>query len=135
MRNNKKFLAIFNQCFILKLAFFQDIVDYQAWKEKSVERLAEGKRIRYKSSDSLGVRFFKIIIPLEYANKYDSYWLSFVRDLKNDEIENKTEYFWTDIAKLTNRERLELFDIDILKKNLQPQNEKTKYKKGKKNND
>lgn len=126
LRSKNKLLSIFNQCFILKLAFFQDVVDYQAWKEKSVERLAEGKITRYKSSDSLGVRFFKIVIPLEFANKYDSYWLSFVRDLKNDEIENKTEYFWTDISKLTNRERLELFDIDILKNNLKPKKEKAK---------
>lgn len=125
-RNKNKFFSIFNQSFILKLAFFQDIADYQAWKEKSVERLAEGKRTRYKSNDSLGVRFFKIVIPLEFVNKYDSYWLSFVRDLKNDEIENKKEHFWTDIFKLTNRERLELFDIDILKNNLKPKKEKEK---------
>lgn len=126
MRSKNKLLSIFNQCFILKFAFFQDVVDYQAWKEKSVQRLADGKRIRYKSNDSLGVCFFKIIIPSEYANKYDSYWLSFVRDLKNDEIKNKKEYFWTDIAKLTNKEPLDLFDIDILKNNLKPKKEKEK---------
>ncbi len=49
---------------------------------------------------------FKIIIPLEFANKYDSNWLSFVRDLKNDEFINKQEYFWKDISKLNNQQRL-----------------------------
>lgn len=131
-RSKNKLFSIFNQSFILTLGFFQDIADYQAWKEKSVERLADGKRTRYKSSDGLGIRFFKIIIPLEIANKYDSYWLSFIRDLKNDEITNKEEFYWVDIFKLTNKERLDLFDIDILKKNLEPQKEKTKNKKGKK---
>lgn len=130
--SKNKLFSIFNQSFILTFGFFQDIADYQAWKEKSVERLADGKRTRYKSSDGLGIRFFKIIIPLEVANKYDSYWLSFIRDLKNDEITNKKEFYWVDIFKLTNKQRLDLFDIDILKENLQPKKEKTKYKKGKK---
>ncbi|WP_338991311.1 hypothetical protein [Spiroplasma endosymbiont of Seladonia tumulorum] len=33
-------------------------------------------------------------------------------------------YFWKDISKLNNKQRLELFDIDILKKNLKPKKEK-----------
>ncbi|ALA97402.1 Spiroplasmavirus-related protein [Spiroplasma kunkelii CR2-3x] len=42
----------------------------------------------------------------------------FVRDLKNDEIIDKKEYYWSEITKLSVKERLELFDIDIFKKNL-----------------
>ncbi len=86
--------------------------------------MSEGKRAKHKSDVGLGIRFFKIIIPLEFANKYHSYWLSFVRDLKNDEVVNKKEYFWKDISKLNIKQRLELFDIDILKKNLKPKKEK-----------
>ncbi|APE75367.1 plectrovirus-related protein [Spiroplasma citri] len=47
-----------------------------------------------------------------------------MRDLKNDEIVNKKEYYWSEITKLSVKERLELFDIDILKKNLKPKKEK-----------
>ncbi len=111
----------------MRIGIFQDITDYKIWKTKSVERTAEGKRAKHKSDVGLGIRFFKIIIPLEFANKYDSHWLSFVRDLKNDEVINKKEYFWKDISKLNNKKRLELFDIDILKENL-----KAKKGKGKK---
>jgi len=57
-------------------------------------RTAEGKRERHKSDVGLGINFFKIIIPVEFVNKYDSHWLSFVRDLKNDEVVNKKEYLW-----------------------------------------
>ncbi len=118
---------IFNRFFIMRIGIFQDITDYEIWKTKLVERTAEGKRAKHKSDVGLGIRFFKIIIPLEFANKYDSHWLSFVRDLKNDEVVNKKEYFWKDISKLNNKQRLEFFDIDILKENL-----KAKKVKGKK---
>nr|WP_245938312.1 hypothetical protein [Spiroplasma phoeniceum] len=36
----------------------------------------------------------------------------------------KKEYYWSEITKLRVKERLELFDIDILKKNLKPKKEK-----------
>nr|WP_157092894.1 hypothetical protein [Spiroplasma phoeniceum] len=36
----------------------------------------------------------------------------------------KKEYYWSEITKLSVKERLELFDIDILKKNLKPKKEK-----------
>ncbi len=119
---------IFNRSFVMRIGIFQDITDYEIWKTKSVERTAEGKRAKHKSDAGLGIRFFKIIIPLEFANKYDSHWLSFVRDLKNDEVVNKKEYFWKDISKLNNKQRLELFDIDILKENLKAKKGKGKIK-------
>ncbi|WP_053391391.1 hypothetical protein [Spiroplasma kunkelii] len=120
----KKGFNFFNRFFIMRIGIFQDITDYEIWKTKSVERTAEGKRVKHKSDVGLGIRFFKIIIPLEFANKYDSQWLKFVRDLKNDEIVNKKEYYWSEITKLSVKEQLELFDIDILKKNLKPKKEK-----------
>ncbi|WFH01042.1 hypothetical protein M1771_03850 [Spiroplasma citri] len=43
-----------------------------------------------------------------------------MRDLKNDEIVNKKEYYWSEITKLSVKERLKLFDIDILINNLTP---------------
>ncbi|WFG97505.1 hypothetical protein M1770_05465 [Spiroplasma citri] len=120
----KKDLIFFNRFFIMRIGIFQDITDYEIWKTKSVERTVEGKRAKHKSDVVLGIRFFKIIIPLEFANKYDSEWLKFVRDLKNDEIVNEKFYYWSEITKLSVKERLELFDIDILKKNLKPKKEK-----------
>ncbi|PQP78387.1 hypothetical protein C6B38_06335, partial [Spiroplasma sp. ChiS] len=120
----KKGFNFFNRFFIMRIGIFQDITDYEIWKTKSVERRAEGKRVKHKSDVGLGIRFFKIIIPLEFANKYDSQWLKFVRDLKNGEIVNKKEYYWSEITKLSVKERLKLFDIDILKKNLKPKKEK-----------
>ncbi|AXF95344.1 spiroplasma plectrovirus-related protein [Spiroplasma phoeniceum P40] len=108
----------------MRIGIFQDITDYEIWKTKSVERTAEGKRAKHKSDVGLEIRFFKIIIPLEFANKYDSQWLKFVRDFKNDKIIDKKEYYWSEITKLSVKERLELFDIDILKKNLKPKKEK-----------
>ncbi|ALA98465.1 Spiroplasmavirus-related protein [Spiroplasma kunkelii CR2-3x] len=47
-----------------------------------------------------------------------------MRDLKNDEIVNKKEYYWSEITKLSVKEQLELFDIDILKNNLKPKKRK-----------
>ncbi|KAI92566.1 hypothetical protein [Spiroplasma melliferum] len=120
----KKGFNFFNRFFIMRIGIFQDITDYEIWKTKLVERTAEGKRAKHKSDVGLGIRFFKIIIPLEFAQKYDSQWLKFVRDLKNDEIVNYKEYYWSEIIKLSVKERLELFDIDILKKNLKLKKEK-----------
>lgn len=128
----KKGLNLFNRFFIMKLGIFQDIDSYEIWKNKSTERLADGKRVKQKSDDGIGIHFFKIIIPLEYVEKYDSHWLNFVRDLKNDEISNKREYHWFEIQNLDNKEKLKLFDIDILKKNLQKKStEKPTWKKAK----
>ncbi|WFG96376.1 hypothetical protein M0C40_09950 [Spiroplasma citri] len=111
----------------MRIGIFQDITDYEIWKTKSVERTAEGKWAKHKSGVGLGIRFFKIIIPLELANKYDSQWLNFVRDLKNDEIIDKKFYYWSETTKLSVKERLELFDIDILKNNLKPKKRERKW--------
>jgi hypothetical protein len=128
---NSKLGKLLNPFFIMRLGIFQDIADYEIWKNKSVEQVAIGKKAKYRSAKELGVRFFKIIIPLEIANKYDSEWLSFVREIKNDEVKNKKEYFWKDTKNLTDKQRLQLFDIDILKKNLRvkEKNAKTTTKK------
>ncbi|ALA97401.1 Spiroplasmavirus-related protein [Spiroplasma kunkelii CR2-3x] len=70
----KKGFNFFNRFFIMRIGIFQDITDYEILKTKSVERTAEGKRVKHKSDVGLGIWFFKIIIPLEFANKYDSQW-------------------------------------------------------------
>ncbi|KAI92357.1 hypothetical protein [Spiroplasma melliferum] len=116
----KKGINFFNRFFIMRIGIFQDITDYEIWKTESVKRTAEGKRAKHRSDVGLGIRFFKIIIPLEIAQKYESKWLSFVRDLKNDDVSDTKEYYWTQLKDLTIKERLELLDIDILKKNLKP---------------
>ncbi|AXF96870.1 spiroplasma plectrovirus-related protein [Spiroplasma phoeniceum P40] len=63
----KKGFNFFNRFFIMRIVIFQDITDYEIWKTKSVERTAEGKRAKHKSDVGLGIRFFKIIIPLEFG--------------------------------------------------------------------
>nr|WP_253301694.1 hypothetical protein [Spiroplasma endosymbiont of Phyllotreta cruciferae] len=120
----KKGLNFFNRFFIMRIGIFQDIADYEIWKTESVKKTAEGKRAKHRSDVGLGIRFFKIIIPLEIAQKYESKWLSFVRDLKKDDVPVTKEYYWTQLKDLTIKERLDLLDIDILKKNLKPKKEK-----------
>ncbi|QCO23969.1 Spiroplasmavirus-related protein [Spiroplasma melliferum] len=120
----KKGFNFFNRFFIMRIGIFQDIADYEIWKTESIKRTAEGKRAKHRSDVGLGIRFFKIIIPLEIAQKYESKWLSFVRELKNDDVPVTKEYYWTQLKDLTIKERLELLDIDILKKNLKPKKEK-----------
>ncbi len=61
---SKKGFNFFNLLFIMRIGIFQDITDYEIWKTKSVERTAEGKISKHKSDVDLGIRFFKIIIPL-----------------------------------------------------------------------
>lgn len=61
---------IFNLSFVMLIGIFQDITDYEISKTKSAERTAEGKREKHKFDVGLGIRFFKIIIPLKFANKY-----------------------------------------------------------------
>ena len=124
----KKGFNFFNRFFIMRIGIFQDITDYEIWKTESVKRTAEGKRAKHRSDVGLGIRFFKIIIPLEIAQKYESKWLSFVRDLKNDDVPVTKEYYWTQLKDLTIKERLELLDIDILKKNLKAKKGKGKIK-------
>ncbi|ALA98289.1 Spiroplasmavirus-related protein [Spiroplasma kunkelii CR2-3x] len=60
----KKGFNFFNSFFIMRIGIFQDITDYETWKTKSVERAVEDKRVKDKSDVGLGIRFFKIIIPL-----------------------------------------------------------------------
>nr|WP_253301638.1 hypothetical protein [Spiroplasma endosymbiont of Phyllotreta cruciferae] len=104
----KKGLNFFNRFFIMRIGIFQDITDYEIWKTESVKRTAEGKCAKHRSDVGLGIQFFKIIIPLEIAQKYESKWLSFVRDLKNDDVPVTKEYYWTQLKYLTIKERLDL---------------------------
>lgn len=104
--------------FIMQLGIFQDWDVYEIWKNKSAERVADGKRSRRKSDLGLGIKFFKVLIPMSIAKKYDSCWLEFVRDMKNDKVKNPREVYWNDISNLSDQELLDLFDIDILKQNL-----------------
>lgn len=102
----------------MHLGVFQDWDVYEIWKNKSAERVADGKKSKRKSDLGLGIKFFKILIPMTIAKKYDSCWLEFVRDLKNDRIKNPHEVYWNNISDLSTKELLDLFDIDILKQNL-----------------
>lgn len=111
--------SILPKFFIMELGVFQDWDIYEIWKNKSAERVADGKKSKRRSDLGLGIKFFKILIPMAIAKKYDSCWLAFVRDIKNNKIKNPTEFYWKDITNnLSEKELFDLFDIDILKKNL-----------------
>lgn len=110
--------SILPKFFIMQLGIFQDWDIYEIWKNKSAERVADGKKSKRKSDLGLGIKFFKILIPISIAKKYDSCWLEFVRDLKNKNLKNSHEIYWNDINNLSEKELLDLFDIDILKANL-----------------
>ncbi len=45
--------------FIMELGVFQDMDMYEIWKNKSMERVSDGKKSKRKSDMGLGVKFFK----------------------------------------------------------------------------
>lgn len=109
---------IFPKSFIFNFAVFQDIDDFEIWRVEAVKRIVEGKKLKSKSNDALGIHFFKIIIPFDIALSYNSKWLNFVRDLKNDLIENKEEAYWNDLNNLSKDDIIKLVDLDVLFKKL-----------------
>ncbi|QIA67488.1 hypothetical protein [Spiroplasma citri] len=91
--------SIFFPYFKMKIGFFDDLDDYLVWKTETVKRTANGKRVRKKSNKDIGINFVKIKIPLSIAMQYDSKYLKFVRDLKNDKVPSYTKQNWPSIVK------------------------------------
>ncbi|WP_238335945.1 hypothetical protein [Spiroplasma citri] len=103
--------SIFFPYFKMKIGFFDDLDDYLTWKTETVKRTSNGKRVRKKSNKDIGINFVKIKIPLSIAMQYDSKYLKFVRDLKNDKVSSYIKQNWPSIVKkilrLMNYERWE----------------------------
>ena len=123
LKTPKNVNSFFPKFFILEIGIFQDMGLYEIWKTKSAERIADGNKSKRKSDIGLGIKFFKLIIPFSIAQKYDSCWLEFVRHFKNDKVlknpkAQKSDIKWSEISNLTDKQKLDIFDIDILKKNL-----------------
>lgn len=118
LRKPKQKKSFIPKFFILKLAIFGDIETFDIWRVEAIKRVTNGKGLKNKTSVALGIRFFKILIPIEVARSYDSFWLEFVRDMKNSKVKENYFTYWNDIKDLSNDEKLELFDIDILKRNV-----------------
>lgn len=84
------FVPKFNYDF--EIGFFADRNDYLDGKLEVVKRSVNDKKIKLWSADSIGMRKFKIQVPLITAMKYNTKYLKFVHDVKNDLVKNKKYY-------------------------------------------
>lgn len=113
-----KYFIWFFPKFKFHIGIFDDKDNYDIWKSESVKRSANGKKVKLKNASSIGMRNFKISISLLDAMKYDTKYLQFVRDVKNDIVKDKSLTYW-DYVNFDSLEDLEKMGATRLVENLQ----------------
>lgn len=101
--------------FKIQVGFFEDKENYMIWKQESVKRSANGKKVKLKNAGAIGMQHFKFKIALLDILNYDTKFLSFVRNLKNDYVDDKSLVYW-DSLDLKNEKDIEKLGLRRLQK-------------------
>ena len=103
--------------FKIQVGFFDDQDNYTIWKQESVKRSANGKKVKLKNAAAIGMQHFKFQISLLDVMQYDTKFLAFVRNLKNDFVVDKSLTYW-DTLDLNDVKNIEKMGLRRLQKEL-----------------
>ncbi|WP_237237871.1 hypothetical protein [Spiroplasma citri] len=113
-----KYFIWFFPKFKFNIGIFKDKDNYDIWKSESVKRSANGKKVKLKNASAIGMRNFKITVSLSDVMNYDTKYLQFVRDIKNDRVKDKSMTYWN-YVNFDSLEDLEKMGVTRLVENLQ----------------
>lgn len=77
-------------------ASFKSVQEYEQWRSTLIlaKNSKKMKRIKYRDIPELDIYFFKLKIPLSILNKYNSTYLSFLRDIANRTNKQYQHYYY-----------------------------------------
>lgn len=114
-------------------ASFKSVQEYEAWRQTLIlaKNSKKMKKIKYRDIPELDIYFFKLKIPMSILNKYNSTYLSFLRDVAN-RTKNYQNYYYD--SKDIDLDSLEYLKMDKFSKFLNDlKNNQKKDKEGGKN--